>query len=152
MAITPNTTFTAGDVLTADEMNRLPWGIVARSQRTSNQAGIGTTTTDLTDLSVTFTAISTRIYRTTIYAIVQQDTTGGLIFIRLADGSNTQKQQWMMNSSAWAYYTACLQLTETGLSGSTTRKARGDTQTSTFSIQAAAAYPAFIIVEDLGQA
>lgn len=152
MAITPNTTFTAGAVLTADQMNRLPWGVMGKAEATANQASIGTGQTDVTNLSVTFTADSSRIYRTSVYAIVQQDTASGLVFVRLTDGSNNQKNQWMQTSVATGFYTCSMVTVESGLSGSTTRKVRANAQANTMSIQAAATYPAVIVVEDIGQA
>jgi hypothetical protein len=151
MAITPNTTFTSGAILTAAQMNRLPWGIIGRAERTSNQTGISTAA-DITGLTITWTANSSRIYRTTVYSIVQQDTANGLVFIRITDGANQQKQQWMVTTVATGFYTCCSQVTETGLSGSTTRKARADSQANTMSIQATSTLPAFILVEDLGEA
>ena len=77
MAITPNTTFTAGNILTAAQMNRLPWGIMGYAQATASQSGI-TTETNVTGLSVTFTADSTRYYKTTIYTFsALQNTAAG---------------------------------------------------------------------------
>lgn len=54
--------FVAGDVLTAADMNLLPAGIVARAVYGSDQGAIVGTETDLTSLSVTFTAKADRYY------------------------------------------------------------------------------------------
>lgn len=57
-----NSTFTAGQILTATQMNNLPFGIVGYVSLTSlSQAGI-TTTTDITGASITFTAVANRRY------------------------------------------------------------------------------------------
>ena len=151
MAITPNTTFVAGNVLTADQMNRLPWGVVGAASKTADQTGI-TAVADVSGLSVTFTANSTRIYRTTVYSLVQQVTAAASTWLRLTDGSGVQKSQWLQTSVANAYYGASISLYETNLSGSVTRKVRAEASAGSVSIIAAATYPAIIIVEDVGAA
>lgn len=152
MAITPNTTFSPGDVLTAAQMNRLPWGIMATASKTSNQTGISTVT-DITSLSVTFTAVSTRYYRTTIYSLVRQNTGAGTSVIQITDGSNVQKTEGDFYLAApGTFGTLCVQCIETGLSGSTTRKGRATTASNTMDVIASSTFPAFILVEDLGQA
>ena len=152
MAITPNTTFTAGNVLTAAQMNRLPWGIIATASKTSNQTGI-TTVTDITSLTVTFTAVSTRYYRTTIWSLVKQNAAAGASVIQITDGSNVQKTEGdFYIAAAGQFGTLCVQCVETGLTGSTTRKGRAVTATGNMDVVASSTFPAFILVEDLGQA
>ncbi len=151
MAITPNTTFTAGNVLTAAQMNRLPWGVMGAASKTADQFTI-TAVADVTSLSVTFTANSTRIYRTTVQFLVNQQSNAGLVTARLTDGSNVQKQQWFQNIAVNEYSVAQIHLYETGLSGSITRKVRAETSAGSVSVLAAATYPGVIIVEDIGQA
>jgi hypothetical protein len=56
-----NTTFSAGQVLTAAQQNGLPFGYVGNANVTSSQTGISTQV-DLTGFSVTFTAIANRRY------------------------------------------------------------------------------------------
>ena len=65
MAINPNTTFVAGTVLTADKMNRLPWGIVAFEDETANLYFGATETLSIT--ASTFTAVANRYYRVTYF-------------------------------------------------------------------------------------
>ena len=152
MAITPNTTFTAGNILTAAQMNRLPWGIMGYAQATANQAGI-TTAVDLTGISVTFTAASTRYYRTTFYTFsVVQATSNSFPEIRITDGSNVQKQSgvFLLNAGAQAPYS--ISVVETGLSGSITRKARATVPAGSMTVAASSTSPMFIVVEDIGQA
>ena len=152
MAITPNTTFTAGNVLTAAQMNRLPWGIMGYASATANQSGI-TTETNVTGLSVTFTANSTRYYKTTVYTFsAQQNTTAGYAEIRITDGSNVQKSSGVIYQLAGVQAPMCVSVVETGLSGSTTRKARALTNAGTLLLAASATSPMFIVVEDIGQA
>jgi hypothetical protein len=65
MAINPNTTFTAGAVLTADEANRFPRGVMGAVYRTAGDLTVTTTLADLTGMTVTFTAEASRTYKAT---------------------------------------------------------------------------------------
>ena len=56
-----NTAFSSGAVLTSTQMNNLPFGYVANANSSTAQTGI-TTETDLTGLTVTFTAVANRRY------------------------------------------------------------------------------------------
>lgn len=66
-------------------------GLVARAQTTTPQTGISDTTpTDLTGLSVTFTAVAGRQYKTVLWLpAVICDSAGYLIQAYITDGSNT---------------------------------------------------------------
>lgn len=157
MAITPNTTFTSGSVLTADQMNRLPWGIIGYEARTSNQTGISTVTDILDDgggsLAVAWTAISTRYYRTTLYVPYgEQQVAASYPSILITDNSNNQKQKSEMYQVNGQGAFFCAVVVETGLSGSVTRKGRAKTLANTLTLGADAANPIFIVVEDIGQA
>jgi hypothetical protein len=152
VAITPNTTFTAGNILTAAQMNRLPWGIMGYAQVTANQTGI-TTETNVTGLSVTFTADSTRYYKTTIYTFsALQNTAAGYAEFKITDGSNVQKQSGVIYQLAGVQAPLCVSVVETGLSGSVTRKARALTNAGTLTLAASSTSPMFIVIEDIGQA
>lgn len=143
---------TTGSVLTATEYNYLPRGIIVRAERTTDQTGI-TTVTDITSLTATWTANSTRIYRTTVVtANCRQVTTTANAKIIIADGSNVQKTQALETVTAGNFFHVIASLTETGLSGSVTRKARAETSAGTLEVLSGATYPSFIVVEDLGQA
>lgn len=153
MAITPNTTFSSGAVLTADQMNRLPWGVVAFAQKTADQTGI-TAQADVTSLSVTWTADSTRYYKISVYmAPIRQKTAGGIVVPVITDGSNNTRVQANVTLAADDF--ACVAIAEivTGLSGSITRKARIGTTAGTVEVLAAtAAQGNYIVVEDIGKA
>ena len=62
MAITPNTDFTSGQILTAQQQNNFPRGLVALAQSTTTQNTI-TTEVLATGMSVTFTAVANRNYK-----------------------------------------------------------------------------------------
>lgn len=154
MAITPNTTFVSGNVLTAAQMNRLPWGIVAYGDKTTDQTGIGVGPTDVTGLSVTWTANSSRYYRVTVYlAPIRQRTAAGIVVPVIADGSNVTKTQANISLGIDAFTSIAIADIETGLSGSVTRKLRIGTTAGTVDVLSATATEGnYIIVEDLGEA
>ena len=56
-----NTTFTSGQILTAAQQNSLPFGVVDYKSGTTTQTAINTVT-DITGLSITWTAIANRVY------------------------------------------------------------------------------------------
>jgi hypothetical protein len=159
MAITPNTTFTAGAVLTAAQMNRLPWGIMAAAKASSvDQTGI-TTIVDVTGCSVTFTAVANRYYVAVGYVtdsasagspalqtIQITDSAAAVVYAReithfTAGGGNLHTSQCESEPLTFA-------------AGSTTLKLRfgrsgGDAATYTVNNST---MPAWIAVYDVGQA
>jgi hypothetical protein len=152
MAITPNTTFTAGAILTASQMNRLPWGIMGTGSKTADQNGI-TTVADITSLSVTFTAVSTRYYRTTLFlAQIQQNTAAGSVNLLITDATPTTKVSFFTNMASGDFEPIQVSVVETGLTGSITRKGRISTSAGTIDVRGSATIISHILVEDLGQA
>jgi len=73
MAISPNTTFTAGAVLTASQQNRLPFGVCALASSSTNYT-LTTSAVIATGMTATFTAITGRLYKIT-YNEPQANTT-----------------------------------------------------------------------------
>jgi hypothetical protein len=65
MAINPNTNFTAGAILTADQQNRFPRGVMGAVLNTTGLAAVSGGPVDLAGMSITFTAVANRIYRAT---------------------------------------------------------------------------------------
>jgi len=66
MAINPNTNFTAGQVLTADQQNRFPRGVMALATSDTSFT-IPTTEATATGMTVSFTAVANRNYKITYY-------------------------------------------------------------------------------------
>jgi hypothetical protein len=66
MAINPNTNFTAGQVLTADQTNRFPRGIMAQAQSTTNFVLAGGVE-NISITASTFTAVANRYYKITYF-------------------------------------------------------------------------------------
>jgi hypothetical protein len=60
--MTVNSTFTAGAILTAAQMNNMPFGLVDSATNSSLSQNV-TSLTDITSLSVTFTAVAGRLYK-----------------------------------------------------------------------------------------
>lgn len=155
--------YIAGDVLTAANMNLLPAGEVAYAQVTSNQTGI-TTGSDLTSLTVTFTAVAGRRYKLTGQCLVARTATApnpatlhakesttvlavaSVDIARLSSGTpsatNTLRVEYVNNASISGSKTWKLLLGSMNYSGSDSA--------GTVDMLAASTYPAFILVEDIG--
>lgn len=153
-AVTAAAQASTGSVLTATEYNKLPRGVVYYATVTADQTGFGTSATDITGLSATWTAISGHAYRTTLYVQTIQRTAASTISLILSDGAGTGQagtQNYAGAVNAWVLMT--LTHIETGLSGSVTRKARLFTNANTVDmIATGTSKQASIVVEDLGLA
>lgn len=66
MAISPNTDFSAGAVLTSAQQNRFPRGVMARAVSSVSYV-LTTSLTQTFGMSVTFTAVANRYYKITYY-------------------------------------------------------------------------------------
>jgi len=73
MAISPNTTFTAGAIFTANQANAYPFGVCALASSSANYT-LTTSAAIATGMTATFTAITNRLYRIT-YNEPQANTT-----------------------------------------------------------------------------
>jgi hypothetical protein len=73
MAINPNVTFVAGNIYTAGQANRLPFGVCALASSSANYT-LTTSAAIATGMTATFTAITGRLYRIT-YNEPQANTT-----------------------------------------------------------------------------
>ena len=160
MPYTPPSTVTGSDVLTAalwntqirDNFESLPRGVVGKAQSIVTQTGIGATKADVTGLTVTWTATTSRLYLTTVYFETVQGALAATMEAVITTGSNGLLQQFLAQVPATSANPVFMQLYETGLSGSQTRKARVSTNVSTMSVIADVTYPSQIIVQDVGPA
>lgn len=163
--VTP-TNVATGDVLTASAWNQsvvantiaLARGYIGKSERTSgNQTGI-TSTTDIltnsgTSLGVTWTAESTRVYKTTLFiGYAEQQTAANYVNAVITDVSNVVKASATTYQVASGGDSLIVIAIETGLSGSVTRKGRAGTGGNTLIVSASATNPVFLVVEDIGAA
>ena len=95
MAINPNTDFSTGSILTADQQNRFPRGIVAQASASANSAVSTTEAVQITASS--FTAVANRYYKITYYEPITTPAAGAgnyiTLKIRLTNASGTIYQQ-----------------------------------------------------------
>jgi hypothetical protein len=155
MAINPNTDFTAGQVLTADQTNRFPRGIMAFRNRTSNTGALAAET--VTIAAVTFTAVANRYYKITYYEpqtigggsityadlLIRQGTTtaGTLLALGLVSPTAT------IRDASAAYYIGTFAAGAVNIVASVSPNGGG-----TVNCNAGATFPAFLMVEDIGPA
>lgn len=144
-------------VLVYDGTNWLPpkntaWGVVGRAQKTT-ETSITTTTADVSGLTATWTAYSDRVYKMSFHAIGYVGAADIYINVFITDGSNSIKSYIRGgNAQTSGRFSVTGFIYETGLSGSTTRKIRVDTSSSTATFDGASNYPQQFIIEDIGPA
>lgn len=157
MAINPNTNFTAGQVLTADQQNRFPRGIVAQASSTTTAGGI-TSTEAVTLTASSFTAVANRYYRITyIEPAAEPAATANFVItarIRLTNATGTVlgSGQFQNGVSAAIANTITVVAIATFSAGSVTIVGTGVTNAGTGAFNRSANAPARIIVEDIGPA
>ena len=156
MAISPNDTFLAGQVLTAQECNQFPRGIVAFAQSTANDATITAEEIQLT--ASTFTAVASRYYRITYYEpkVATPATAGAYVNsrIRLTNLAGAQLQIGeMQNAPATAIsFSMTTVWVGTLTAGSTIIIASLQSSTGTATATRSATQPGQITIEDIGPA
>lgn len=98
---TPNNNFTAGQVLTASEMNLLPRGVMAQATSATSYT-LTLTETITTGMSVTFDAVAGRLYKLTYYeplvntpSVISGQTN---LQIRLTNATGTQFQRGIIRT------------------------------------------------------
>lgn len=132
--------------------SNIAWGVMGRAQKTSDTS-ITTTTTDVSGLSITWTAVSSRLYKISFTCICAVNTANAFLTVGIYDSSNNTKQLSRgTGGSSSAQFGINGFVYESGLSGSVTRKLRSDVNTGTASIYGSATYPFQFIVEDIGAA
>ena len=148
-----NTTFTTGAVFTAAQANNFPFGVAGKAQKTS-ATSITTSDADVSGMSVTWTADSTRLYRISVSCIARTTSAGNVyVTLSITDSANAAKQ--LIRNGA-PTTDLRFELTgfvyESGLSGSITRKLRVISVSGTAEIEAGSTFPFQMIVEDIGLA
>jgi hypothetical protein len=146
-----NTTFVAGNVLTAAQMNNLPFGSAGYATNTSLSQTV-TTLTDITSLSVTFTAVANRIYKVEgwVYLATTEGTNVAGTYIR--NGATTLQVSAYNLQIANVAYSTYVCYVGTFTAGSTTLKLSAQRQagSGTVTASAAATNPAQFLVTDIG--
>ena len=133
------------------QLNALPAGIVTATSGGTSGAGyvlltvdssMDTTLSDVSGMTVTFTAVSGRLYRAHFDGLIEHNAN---VFINV-DGSNVQRVQ---NSSGG--FVSCAGDAIFTASGSIVVKLQQQATTGTVRIEAAAGRPANLVIEDIGQ-
>ena len=158
MAVTPNTTFTAGQVLTAAQQNRFPRGLM--TDIVTATAEYILTTSVVTQLTAaSFTAVAGRLYRITYYEPRIRGNTSGVDnssqLMQIYNGASSIQECLSPSigtnnlfSNASCIYVGTL------TAGATTITARASTSstTGTAAFQRTATRFAFLTIEDIGAA
>jgi hypothetical protein len=148
-----NTTFTTGAVLTAAQMNNLPWGVMGTVYRTTADVVIGTTGTDITGMSITFTAVAGRLYRASWGCSARKETAAGYTQISFTDSSNALYGYSIGYTISGNFVNLSGVSIISGLTaGSKTFKLRGVSENNTATFFANANAPLQLIIEDMGAA
>jgi hypothetical protein len=157
MAIAPNTTFTSGAILTAAQMNALPFGIVAQASSTTSVTGI--TSSEIVTLTAsTFTAIANRYYRITYIepSAEPPNSIGGVITAKIrltnATGTTLGSGQFQIGAAGLTDTSICVVALATFSAGSVVVVGTGAVNAGTGNYYRGATQPARIIVEDVGPA
>ena len=152
MAVSPNTDFSTGQVLTAAQQNNFPRGVMAYAKSTAD-ATYSTTTVDITGMTATFTAVANRLYRATFEGFIN-NATGGLQEFLMTDASNNQLDQGYNQIGASSFTLISFQYLFTSTAGSRTIKVRANTNAGTTTIYGATANNRShsFVIEDLGPA
>jgi hypothetical protein len=143
-------TQSAGETLSSANFTKLPGGWIGYAEVTANQTGMGVGPTDLTSLTVTVTAGSSRRLLVSGYARITQQTSSSNPEVLIRNGSGTQLNKTTISGLAATISMHLPRVVVTPSSGSNTYKLSGSTAAGTMDLNAAATQPAFILVEDLG--
>tara|TARA_R110000868_G_scaffold366734_2_gene629649 strand:+ start:3636 stop:4094 length:459 start_codon:yes stop_codon:yes gene_type:complete len=150
MAVSPNTNFTSGQILTAQQANNWPRGVMGYYISTGNSA-ISTTTADVTGTSITFTAEANRLYRATFICDFTLNTANSITGFYIADSANNLLQSIADTvSTANGFSQVTLQLLFTASAGSVTRKVRCDTSAGSGSVRGTSGAVYMFSIEDMG--
>jgi hypothetical protein len=149
MAVNPNTNFTAGQILTADQQNRFPRGVMGYAQNTTDTGSQAAGFTQ-TAASVTFTAVANRYYRITyVEPLLNQVGAGGYVSMQIKNNTT------LINSGAVSPATLAignLSCVQTFTAGSVTINAIFAVVTNNCRSIRSATEAAFLCVEDIGPA
>jgi hypothetical protein len=151
MAVSPNTNFTSGQILTAAQQNNFPRGVMGYVVRGSGNVALTTTPADVTGLSITFTAEANRGYKIIFNSTVQKDGTAGYAVFQVTDASNVISFEIVQGMTASGYTTVALSQILTGLSaGSKTLKMRAFVNATAATLLASVDNKTTFSIEDIG--
>jgi hypothetical protein len=152
-----NDVFTVGQILTAAEMNRMPFGVCGYASAASNY-NLTATLTAVPDITVSWTADSTRLYKITYYEpqVKSATVSGSYISLALYLGSTagTQLNTTLYNIGSATQVTNGVIVMYVGGFASGAKTVIGAALTSTVTgtpqlVHAGTQEP-YIVVEDIG--
>jgi hypothetical protein len=151
MAISPNTDFSTGQVLTASEQNRFPRGVMAYNQVTASDLTITAEEVQITGSS--FTAVANRYYKVTYFEPQLYGTLTYMVSsIRLTNLAGTQKQVSYPYIGGAINVPNTLEWVGTLSAGTTNFVATLSSNSGTGQAYRASNEIAFLLVEDIGPA
>lgn len=146
-----NTTFTSGAILTAAQMNNLPWGLQDYDEVTANQTGIASgAVRDLTGLSSTFTYVANRRIKISAKCQFTVGASACNVNLLIQEGATVLASQELF-AAASSPQGRVVSVIITPTAGSHTYKLTvsfGDNANNL--LAAAATNPSYILVEDMG--
>jgi len=127
-----------------------PRGWIGNASPAADQSGIGATMTDVTGMSVAFTADPTRRYKTTV-VLSCYPTAAAAVVVQLTNAAGGLLRRAFATVGATnGYASLSIVAVESGLSGAQTRKVMANTSAGTLVIYSATT-TALIVVEDIGR-
>ena len=153
MAVSPNTTFVSGAILTAAQQNNFPRGVMAYSVYTGGNQGLTTTIADVTNATGTFTAVANRAYKVTFQGYGAKNVSAGTITFSITDSAGTTtygSTSFYSATTGTAINYSFTGLVTTLTAGSQTIKIRAVTDVTTAAIFMSAGNPGVFIIEDIG--
>lgn len=149
----------ASDPSTANQLTRKAYvdsvvggrGVVATATKTSQQGSI-TSVTDVTSLSVTFTAVTGRRYRLSFQGQVYSSGSGDTVQVQITDSTNAVQNFGIALANSGYSKSIRVDAYVTPSAGSVTYKVRAlrHTGSGTVGIDCGSTYPAFLVAEDVG--
>ena len=146
-----NTTFVSGNILTAAQMNNLPWGVAGYATKATTQSV--TAEADVSGLTATWTAVAGRVYKFTIMMTMNASATANEVIVYLNDGTTNVKET-IMSQVNGEYQERSVIFYVTGITaGSKTYKVRATgSSTTIYGTSTRASLAAQFIIEDIGAA
>jgi hypothetical protein len=153
MAVSPNTTFVSGAILTAAQQNNFPRGVMAYSVYTGGNQGLTTTLTDVNGATGTFTAVANRAYKVTFQVYGAKNVSAGAVSLELTNGAGTTTYGstgiYSANTGVGINF-SMTGLVTTLTAGTQTLKMRAQTDVTTAAFFMSAGLPGVFIIEDIG--
>jgi len=150
MAVSPNTAFTSGQILTAAQQNNFPRGLMGYVVRTAGNVVVGTSIADVTGASIAFTAVASRGYLVTFNATVGKTSSNGYLDLSITDGSNNLLSNTLVSIPNGDFDNVNFSFLVTTLTaGAQTIKMRALTSTAGMTIYGSAGNPYSFTVQDV---